>query len=74
MKEILRFKENQKKVLLEAATPGGAHAIRFYGPVLRLLDLGLIEPLDGGEITVKTNYWKVTPAGRDLLLARGWIR
>ena len=74
MKEVLRFKENQKKVLLEAATPAGAHAIRFYGPVLRLIELKLIEPLDGGEATVRTNYWRLTQAGRDLLLARGWIR
>lgn len=74
MSDIIRFKEDQKKVLLDAATPEGAHAIRFYAPVLRLLELGLIEPLHGGPPNVKTSYWKLTPAGRELLLSRGWIK
>lgn len=74
MKDIVRFKEDQKKVLLEAARQEGAHAIRFYAPVIRLLELGFIEPLNGGEPTVKTNYWRLTSAGRELLLSRGWIK
>jgi hypothetical protein len=30
-----KFRADQKKVLLEAATPVGAHAIRFYAPAFR---------------------------------------
>lgn len=74
MSDTLRFKADQRKILEDAAKPEGAHAIRFYGPVLRLLELKLIEPLDGGVPTVKTNYWRLTSAGRELLLERGWIK
>jgi hypothetical protein len=69
-----KFRADQKKVLLEAATPVGAHAIRFYAPVMRLLELGLIEPFEGGEPTTRTNYWRLTSAGRELLLGRRWIK
>lgn len=72
-KEIIRFKRDQKKILLEAARPEGAHAIRFYGPVLRLLGLNLIEPLGGGEPTTKTAHWQLTAQGRELLVSRGWV-
>ena len=74
MTDILRFKADQKKSLLEAATPEGAHAIRFYSPVMRLLELRLIEPLTGELPTVHTKYWRLTSEGRALLLARGWIK
>lgn len=74
VQEVLRFKENQKKILVDAAKPEGAHAIRFYGPVIRLLELGLIEPLNGEAPTPRTNYWRLTSTGRQLLLGRGWIK
>jgi len=71
---VRRFKADQRKILEEAARPEGAHAIRCYAPVLRLVDLGLIEPLNGEPPNARTNYWRLTSAGRALLLERGWIK
>lgn len=69
----MRLSADQRGLLLDAAGPEGAHAIRFYPPIMRLLALGLVEPRDGGAPTMVTTRWRATRAGLELLQARRWI-
>lgn len=69
----MRLSSDQRGLLLDAARPEGAHAIRFYPPIMRLLALGLVEPRDGGVPNMTTTRWRATQAGLDLLEARRWV-